>query len=371
MFTRGSNGDQQLGGRDVVFGVILVGLLVLSVLTLRAFTGYILAAALLAFLLNPVHRRLSVVVGARPSAFLLVVASTFVAMIPLGLVGWALLSDARDVSEDLTGRPVLFAIARALETVGLDVDVLGGVRGMRRQLLNTLVGELSGMFGVAVKFSIGISLLAFLLYYFLIDGGRFVAWVKSLGLLREAVQEHLYENAQNITWAVLKGHILVSIAQGIVGGVGLYFAGVPNAPFWTIVMVLLAFVPVIGVAAVWVPAVAYLVYVDQLSAALFLFLYSATVVSWIDNVLRALVVNHGADLHPGLVLAGVLGGVYFWGVLGIFIGPIVLGLFKAALLVYTDFYLAPEEVAETTQTELGRPQSLTDGSLLEPVDPID
>lgn len=336
----------QFDVRDVVFAALLVSLLVLSAFTLRAFTAYIVAAALLAFLLAPLHRRLSVVVGFRLSASLLVVVVGIVALVPLGLVGWVALGDAAEVSEDLTGRPMLAALDRAFTGLGVDVDVLTLVPELRRQLLSTLVGELSELFGVAVKLAIGLSLLAFLLYYFLLDGHRLVGWVRSLGLLRPDVEEPLYENARTITWAVLKGHVFVSLVQGLVGGVGLYVAGVPNAPFWTIVMVLLAFVPVVGVAAVWVPATAYLLFVGESTGALFLLVYSATVVSWIDNVLRAVVVNRGADLHTGVVLAGVMGGVYFWGVLGIFLGPIVLGLCKAALQVYVEYYLArPPELS--------------------------
>lgn len=342
MVVTGGRSVRQLDGRDVAFAAILLSLLALSAFTLRAFTAYIVAAALLAFLLSPVHRRLSVAVGTRLSASLLVVVAGIVALVPLGLVGWVALRDAAEVSEDLTGRPMLVALDRAFASLGVDVDVLTLVRELRRQVLSTLVGELSELFGVAVKLTIGLSLLVFLLYYFLLDGHRLVAWVRRLGLLRPDVEEPLYENARTITWAVLKGHVLVSVVQGFVGGVGLYVAGVPNAPFWTIVMVLLAFVPVVGVAAVWVPATAYLLFVGEPTGALFLFVYSATLVSWIDNVLRAVVVNRGADLHTGLVLAGVMGGVYFWGVLGIFVGPIVLGLCKAALQVYAEYYLVPE-----------------------------
>lgn len=328
-------------GRDVVFAAILLSLLALSALTLRAFTAYIVAAALLAFLLAPVHRRFSVAVGSRLSASLLVVVAGVVDLVPLGLVGWVALRDAAEVSENLTGRPLLAALDRALAGLGVDVDVLTLVRELRRQLLSTLVGELSELLGVAVKLTIGLSLLVFLLYYFLLDGHRLVAWVPSLGLLRPDVEQPLYENGRTITWAVLKGHVFVSIVQGLVGGVGLYVAGVPNAPFWTLVMVLLTFVPVVGVAAVWVPATASLLFVRGPTGALFLLVYGATVVSWIDNVLRAVVVNRGADLHTGLVLAGVMGGIYFWGVLGIFLGPIVLGLCKAALQVYVEYSLAP------------------------------
>lgn len=313
-------------------------LLVLAVLTLSAFTSYIVAAALLAFLLYPVHQRLSGAIGARLSAFLLVVSATVAAAIPLAAIVGVVVTNATEVSDELDQRPLLAAVDRLLTALGISVDLPAAVRELQSQLLTTLVGEASDLFGVAAKLLIGVSLAVFLLYYLLVDGARFVTWVRELSLLRPDVQDELYANAQTITWAVLKGHILVSVFQGLAGGIGLYVAGVPNAAFWTIAMVLLAFVPVIGVAAVWIPASVYLFLADQTGSALFLFVYGSTVVSWIDNYLRAFLVDRESGLHAGIVLAGVLGGIYFWGALGLFIGPIILGLFKAALIVYVDVY---------------------------------
>ena len=98
-----------------------------------------------------------------------------------------------------------------------------------------------------------------LLYYFLKDGDRFVRWLRRTTPLPDRVQDELYGEIDAITGAVLVGHVLVAVVQGALAGFGLFATGVPNATFWTAVMVVLALLPVVGSFLVWGPAVVYLV----------------------------------------------------------------------------------------------------------------
>jgi predicted PurR-regulated permease PerM len=126
--------------------------------------------------------------------------------------------------------------------------------------------------------------------------------------------------------------------QGVVAGVGLFVAGIPNATFWTIVMMVLAMVPIVGVAPVLGGATIYLAVEGRLLAAALLVVYGTSVVAITDDYLRALVIDKESSLHSAVILLGVFGAAYFIGAIGLFVGPILLALFKATLEVFTDYY---------------------------------
>ena len=324
--------------RDAFFALLIGSLFLLTVLLIRPFISFILAAILFAVVLSPLQKRLQPTLGPRVSAFVLTVLTIAVTILPMLVVSAIVLTEGTDATESIDRRPLLRQLQRLFDYVGLSVNLPTNTATITRQLADVFIGQFAGLLDATVRLSIGLSLTVFLIYYLLIDGERFVTWLQELTPLPQEMQDDLYRETTVVTWAVLKGHVLVAITQGIVGGVGFLITGVPNALFWTFVMILFAFVPVIGVGAIWVPAVVYLFLEGRFAAALVLLVYGGVVVSYIDNYLRAIFVEHGAHLHPAVVLIGVLGGLYFLGALGLFIGPIVLAVFKATLVVADQHY---------------------------------
>jgi predicted PurR-regulated permease PerM len=141
-----------------------------------------------------------------------------------------------------------------------------------------------------------------------------------------------------MTRSILKGHVLVAIIEGLLGGIALFIAGVPGAAFWTFIMIIMSFIPVIGAFVVWLPAAIYmLVFVDPLRG-IFILVYGFTIVSPSDSLLRPYLVDKKAGIHPAAVLIGVLGGVYVFGAIGLFIGPIILGFTKTMVEVVMNEY---------------------------------
>lgn len=90
----------------------------------------------------------------------------------------------------------------------------------------------------------------------------------------------------------------------------------------------LSLLPLIGASIVWIPVVAYLAVTGQTAAAVGLTVYGAVVVSGSDNVVRPLAMRRDARLNPALLVVGIFGGIAVFGFLGLFVGPVVLGLAK-------------------------------------------
>jgi predicted PurR-regulated permease PerM len=103
-------------------------------------------------------------------------------------------------------------------------------------------------------------------------------------------------------------------------------------------MILLAFIPLVGAFLVWGPAGGYLIFTGRPAPGIFLLIWGAVVVGLTDNFLRPLLVDREAELHPAVILIGVLGGLTVFGAAGIFMGPIALGVLKSVLEVFRNNY---------------------------------
>ncbi|WP_224448135.1 AI-2E family transporter [Haloprofundus salilacus] len=325
--------------RVVFAGVLVTVLGVISGLMLLPFLTYLLAAALLAFVLYPLQERLSGRIGSQASAAVLVTLSVLGVVLPLGLLLYGLASGGRVVPRELEELPQLRTVDSLVEQyLGVEIAIRSQLNAALGQLSSMLAEQSSGIIGAGVHATLGVLLLVFVIYYLLKDGRQLVQWLKYVTPLPQTVQDELYERTTAMTWAVLKGHVLVAVVQGLVAGVGLFVAGIPNAGFWTLVMMILALVPILGVGIVVGPAVLYLAVVNRLLAAVLLAVYGLTIVALIDDYLRAYLIDRGSALNSAVILVGVFGGIYVLGPMGLFYGPILLGLFKATIEVFDDYY---------------------------------
>ena len=124
--------------------------------------------------------------------------------------------------------------------------------------------------------------------------------------------------------AVALGVVVTAIVQSLAGGLGLLVAGIPFAGVLTALMFVLA-VAQIGVVPVLACAVAWLYWSDATVAATALLVWTV-IVGTLDNVLRPILIRQSADLPLLLIFAGVIGGLIGFGLIGIFVGPVVLAV---------------------------------------------
>jgi predicted PurR-regulated permease PerM len=123
---------------------------------------------------------------------------------------------------------------------------------------------------------------------------------------------------------VALGVVLTALIQTVLGGVGLFITGVPAAALLTAVMFMLCLAQ-IGPALVLVPAVIWLYWTDSALWGTILLIFTILALT-IDNVVRPVLIKKGADLPLLLIFAGVIGGLIAFGIIGLFIGPVVLAV---------------------------------------------
>jgi predicted PurR-regulated permease PerM len=143
----------------------------------------------------------------------------------------------------------------------------------------------------------------------------------------------LHEFAQ-VSRTVATATLVSAIAQGLLGGIGYYFAGLESIWLLIIATMLASLVPFVGATIVWIPCCIYLYYFKgSLSGAIFLAVYGFGVVSMVDNLIKPWILQGRTKLHPLLALLSVLGGVQALGPIGIFVGPMAVVFFQAALVM--------------------------------------
>jgi predicted PurR-regulated permease PerM len=325
--------------RTVFAWVLLAVLTVVGWYLVRPFLSWLLATGLLAFVLTPAHRRLEERIGSRPSAALLVVGVLVLVVAPLVIGVEMALDSGISFLEEVSEAGAFSRLHRLVErTTGIAVPIeplvdrgIERARGYTRQRATTILRT-------GLHAFVGLLVAVFVLYYLLADGRRFVRWLKRMTPLPVGVRDELFESVDDMTWAVLKGHVLVALVQGAVAGVPLFLTGVPHALSLTVAMMFLAIVPIIGVSPVLGGAIVYLVLQGNTLPAAFVFVWGFTAVAITDDYLRAELIDHESEMHSAVVLIGVAGGAYLLGAMGLFVGPILIGLLKVAVEVLGDHY---------------------------------
>jgi predicted PurR-regulated permease PerM len=178
------------------------------------------------------------------------------------------------------------------------------------------VGRNAAKFGLAV----------FALFFLFRHGDSLLRQFRSVatGWLGEAARGYIQAVGVTVR-AVVFGIVLTALAQGVLAGLGYWAAGLAAPALWGAITALISLLPFVG-PVVWIGLSLGLLAHGETTAALGLFLWGALVVSWVDNLIRPLVISGPTHIPFLLVFLGVLGGVKAFGLIGLFLGPVLLAV---------------------------------------------
>ncbi|MBX3706400.1 MAG: AI-2E family transporter [Pseudomonadales bacterium] len=331
----------------------VIGLLAAVGLTFLAMIGPFLVplvlAAVFAGLLHPGYRWLATRLGGRdvPAAILLLIGALLAIVLPLAGLAGIVAAEAIHVSQQI--RPwvrELMAPEGPLNRLLPDwLSYAERLEPYRDSLLEKLaeaastagswlVSNVSTVTQGTLGFLLGLFVMAYAMFFFLIDGPRLIAGLKSHLPLSAADRDLVVNRGLAVTRASLKGILVIGALQGLLVGLGLWAAGLSGAAFWGTIVFVLSAIPGLGAPIVWVPAAIYLALTGSPGWAIALALWGALVVGLIDNVLRPIMVGRDAKLPDLVVLVSILGGIAFFGVVGIIVGPILAAMLDTVLGIY-------------------------------------
>ena len=320
--------------------------------------GAVGSAVVLAFLLHPVHERLSRRLKGRSmvSAGIITVLTPFFVLAPLAVLGVLFAGQVASLigqfhGASLLGYPQLLArlesyplIGEVLRWASVNVPVSaaqveGWITGGMQSVLKSAAaqgGSLAlGIFGTVI----GFFMMLFLLYFLLRDGRAILDHLTRLIPLEPARRKRLLDYLAQVTRAVVFGSTATALIQGIFVAVGFEFAGLPSPLVFGVVATIAALLPA-GAAVVLAPAVLYLAVSGHWVAAVFLTVWSG-LLAVVENVARPLLTAHRAHVSTLAVFVGAIGGVSAFGVLGLVIGPVLLSFVVALVRFTTEVRGAP------------------------------
>ncbi len=326
-------------------------LLAIGGLTFSVFLPYIgtlILAATAAIILRPAYEKLLKALAGhrRPAALVTIILTFILLLVPLGFFGYKLVAESLDlyskmnISRDAYSDILTTAILYIRQYFpGLNIDA----SGLATQGFTWIANNIGAIFSSTIQTFFNIFLGFMALYYFLIDGPRFIDRLVEYSPLADRYDRRILKKISLAVTSVVKGTLFIAVIQGALMGIGFWIFGVPHGTLWGTCAAIASLIPGVGTAVVLIPAVAFLIATQDYYAAAGLFFWGAGIVGLIDNLLRPYLVGYGASLHPFFVLLSVLGGIAFFGPLGFLYGPILISLLFALLEIYRYIVLKQKE----------------------------
>ena len=331
--------DSPLARRVVAFA-FLVFIFGLTFWVLSPFLASLAWAGILAYVTWPLHQWLSRRLPGRDRLVALLMTLGVAATLLLPLV-WVMFTVAGDVS-------VASATLKQINTHGLpplppDVRTWPGgewiaaqyqraqadpawVRAQIEALGFTDILGLKAVAGGVGRNVAKFGLAVFALFFLYRHGDSVLAQFRGVATrwLGEAARGYIQSVGVTVR-AVVFGIVLTALAQGVLAGLGYWVAGLSAPALWGMITALVSLIPFVG-PVVWIGLSLNLLAHGETGAALGLFLWGALVVSWIDNLIRPLVISGPTRIPFLLVFLGVLGGIHAFGLIGLFLGPVLLAI---------------------------------------------
>jgi predicted PurR-regulated permease PerM len=339
----------------LLVGIAICLLVVLQVLAPVA-SVLLLAVAASGMIYGPYQRLVKLLRGHRKSAALIVCALLLVVvLVPLSIIAMEVSGEALGFYEmtttELTERGVLQQLQQREERIA-EINAFLRPTGVVLTAEDvsdwlTTAGLRTGAFfykqGVSVakglvRFVVGFILWVVVLFYLLVDGETARAWfLESLPMPADE-QQLLSERFMYMASSLFVGNGLAGIIQGVAGGVVFAAAGLPGPVLWGAVMGILAFIPVIGISLVFVPATLMLLIAGETTRALVVFIPLVLISSVVEYWLKPTLVGRRGRMHTLLVFLSLIGGLVAFGAVGILVGPLMMTAFLTLVIIYREHY---------------------------------
>ena len=344
--------------RNTLAILCILGLIGLSLWVLRPFLAASVWAAMLVVATWPLFRGLEERLGGRRGVPVALMSLAMLLLLVLPL--WLAIDTMLDHADQLAaagksvaahGLPPPPAWVGALPLVGERIATAwsqlaaGGTAGVFAKAMpyatdagKWLLAQVGGLGGMLIQFLLVVTISA--IFYSGGESGARMARRFGRRLAGERGENSIILAGQAIRGVAL-GVGVTAIVQTALGGIGLAVAGVPLASLLSALMLMLC-IAQIGPMLVLLPAAGWLFWTEATGWASFLLVWSLVVGS-LDNFLRPMLIKRGADLPLLLIFAGVIGGMLGFGLIGIFVGPVVLAVTYTLMLAWIEDALGKDE----------------------------
>jgi len=324
---------------------------------LLPFFGDMVIAFLFVILLTPLYARLTRLLGKREvlASGLMVFAMVLIGAIPIFLIASALL---RDISEASTtwsnaGRSLaLRAIAgrngvlmSGISNIAARLGITLAPEWVEQSLLDTgrgltqyLAIRANAFLGSLLSTTLHVVITLFSIFYLFINGDKLRTFIYRLSPLKHDEDQIFINKLGEVGRAILVGSGTSSLLQGLVASIAWVVVGLPSPVLWGLLMAIAAFLPLVGIAAVILPATVYLwIEGRPLAAVLFMF-FCMGQSFFFEYGLKPRLMGSSMRMNNLLVFLSLLGGIMGFGMPGLIYGPLIMTLFLTLVQLYQTRY---------------------------------
>jgi predicted PurR-regulated permease PerM len=300
--------------------------------------------------------------GKRTLAALLVVLGLGVTiLIPLVLLSVSLANEANTAYQYVKDPETLQVLESWLRPGGSVITRVEAWLPDSVKLENLQIGSRLGaqaqqigvaILAVATTFATGIFsvladylLMSVVLFFLLRDFEYFGNMFRAISPLSDQQEQIFVERFRSVTRATVLGNLATAITQGAISGLIFLILGLSSPILWGSLTALFSLVPMVGTALVWAPWAIYLFATGSPTKAVIFLVLEILVVGGVDNILRPMLIEGSVKMHTLLVFFSILGGITYFGILGMFFGPLIFAIAMTLLEFYTQPDAVPVEPA--------------------------
>ncbi|HRJ84449.1 MAG TPA: AI-2E family transporter, partial [Ignavibacteria bacterium] len=316
-------------------------------LMIKPLVSVLLWSSILVIIFFPLYKKLLVKIKNHTvSAIITILASLLIFIIPLTLISAAVVNELAGIAattvsgiQEMINHPERGQLKYIYDYVSQYVNIEEFVRSDELKSIASRLSEtalqaswyvLGGVAGTLVSIFFAI----FTMFYLFRDGEKIVGDLPNILPLENDQAKELIKGTSDLISATIRGSLMVALIQGILAGVMFWILGIPSYLVLGMLTMIFALIPTGGTAFVTGPVIIILALTGEYWKAGILLAYASLVIGMVDNFLLPRLIKQKAKMNELFVFFSVIGGIQLFGILGLFLGPIILAIAIGLLTVF-------------------------------------
>jgi len=326
-------------------------------LMIKPLVSVLLWSSILVIIFFPLYKKLLVKIKNHTvSAIITILASLLIFIIPLTLISAAVVNELAGIAattvsgvQEMINHPERGQLKYIYDYVSHYVNIEEFVRSDELKSIASRLSEtalqaswyvLGGVAGTLVSIFFAI----FTMFYLFRDGEKIVGDLPNILPLENDQAKELIKGTSDLISATIRGSLMVALIQGILAGVMFWILGIPSYLVLGMLTMIFALIPTGGTAFVTGPVIIILALTGEYWKAGILLAYASLVIGMVDNFLLPRLIKQKAKMNELFVFFSVIGGIQLFGILGLFLGPIILAIAIGLLTVFRGGKINKEQI---------------------------
>jgi predicted PurR-regulated permease PerM len=276
------------------------------------------------------------------AAWILMLLSFFVILMPIGLLGnilYAKISYVVSHSSEMINSLKVTA-TQIKQKVGYQIIDPNAIDRLGPKIAELLPKVL----GVTVNTVTLIATMYFILYFMLVNGRRMEEDLYEYIPLKDGNVELIGKEVRTMEISNVIGIPLIALIQGIVGLIGYLIIGIPEPFLWFVATSIAAMMPVVGAGLIYIPLTIMMFMQGHTGKGIAMAIWGFGFIGLVDNLFRFLLNKRLGNIHPLITIFGVIVGIQLFGFIGLIFGPLLISMFILLLRIYSSEFIVKKRV---------------------------